>query len=177
MNDLFKGVCPVMNTPFLDNGDVDMNGIEKIIDYVIDAGCRSISIFALNSEPYKMTPKEKTRVIDTFLNSVGDRAYKLVGIVENSLRGAAELSVFAQKHGADGLILYPPSLVSPAGSQLLNHFKMIGQAVDCPIMIQDAPRTTGVAMSTQFLLDAFEEIGNFSFVKVECHCRSTRLPR
>jgi 4-hydroxy-tetrahydrodipicolinate synthase len=66
------------------------------------------------------------------------------------------------------VILYPPSLVPPGDRQLLNYFKTIASTVNVPIMIQDAPRTTGVTMSTAFLLSAFEKIENLKFAKIEC---------
>ena len=168
MSDLFKGVCPIVNTPFAENGDLDLESLGKIVDYTLGAGCKSIAIFGLNSEPHKMTYREKESVISAFLGFVGTRAQKLVGIVENSLRGAVELATLASKEGTDGVILYPPSLVPPGDRQLLNYFKTIASTVNVPIMIQDAPRTTGVTMSTAFLLSAFEKIENLKFAKIEC---------
>ena len=168
MSELFKGVCPVINTPFKENNQIDATGIRNIIEYVIDAGSDNISVFALNSEPHKMTLGEKADTIKLFLESVDKRVNTLVGIVENSLAGAIELAGLAGGGGADGIIIYPPSLVPASGGQLLNYFKAISETVDCPVMIQDAPKTTGVTMSTDFLLDVFDKIDNVSYVKVEC---------
>jgi 4-hydroxy-tetrahydrodipicolinate synthase len=80
----------------------------------------------------------------------------------------AEFRTNPEKLGANGIILYPPSLVTPADGQLLGYFKKIAEQVDLPVVIQDAPRTTGVSMSTEFILNAFDQIENFKFIKVEC---------
>ena len=168
MKELFKGVCPVINTPFDDNGNIDNDGIRRIIEYVLSAGSQNIAIFALNSEPHKMTMNEKADTIQLFLKTVKNRAHTLVGIVENSLHGAIELAGMAESQGADGIIIYPPSLVPASGNQLLSYFDMISNSVKCPVMIQDAPKTTGVSMSTSFLLNVFKQIDNVSYVKVEC---------
>lgn len=168
MNELFKGVCPVINVPFMEGGDLDPEGLGAVIEYVLQAGCSNVAVLALNSEPHKMTRAEKEVVISAFLDHVGKRANKLVGIVENSLRGAAELATLACRRGAEGIILFPPSLVPPSGDHLMAYFKSIAAEVDCRVMIQDAPRTTGVTMTTQFLLHTFHEIENFSYLKVEC---------
>jgi len=168
MDDLFKGVCPVINIPFLENCDLDLEGVARIVDYVVSAGCQNISVFAFNSEPHKMTCKEKEQVIKVFLDCVAKRANTLVGIVEYSLRGAIELASLASKGGADGVILFPPVPVIPSERQLLQYFKTIASDLSCPVVIQDAPRTTGVTMSTEFLLRTHNEIENFKFLKVEC---------
>lgn len=168
MNYKFKGVCPVINIPFFENGDIDFNGIESVIDFTLEQGCTSICVFAFNSEPHKMTTDEKKTVISFFLEKVNKRAETLVGLIENSIRGVIELGITAKQGGADGVILYPPALSTPNGKSLLNYFKTIADAVDIPVMIQDNPRSTGVNMSIEFLVEAFNAIDQFNYLKVEC---------
>lgn len=165
---MFKGVCPVINVPFNENGSVDFVGIESVIDYTLDQGCESICLFAFNSEPHKMTTDEKKEVIHYFLKSVNHRAQTLIGLIENSIAGVIELGITAKNSGADGVILYPPALATPSGKGLINYFKIISEAVQLPVMIQDNPRSTGVQMSTEFLVEAYKEIEQFQYLKVEC---------
>lgn len=164
----FKGVCPVINVPFFENGEVDYKGMDSVINYTINKGCKSLCVFAFNSEPHKMTNDEKKKVIKYFLSSVGKRAETLVGLIENSIGGVIELGLTAKENGADGVILYPPALSTPSGNALLDYFKEIADAIDIDVMIQDNPRSTGVTMSFEFLLDAFNSIKQFKYLKVEC---------
>lgn len=164
----FQGVCPVINIPFFSNGDIDYEGMKNIINYTIKKGCKSICVFAFNSEPHKMTTDEKKRVIKYFLNTVGERAESLVGLIDNSIQGVIELGLTAKENGADGVILYPPALSTPTGNELLNYFKTISDAIDIDVMIQDNPRSTGVTMSLEFLVEAFNSIKQFNYLKVEC---------
>jgi 4-hydroxy-tetrahydrodipicolinate synthase len=168
MSEIFKGVCPVINTPFNEHGDIDYDSLQNIIEYVLRAGCRSISLYAFNSEPHKMTLAEKQSVTEFFLRAVDSRAKTLVGIIENSLRQAIEQAQRARSHKADALIVYPPTFFPPAEPKILEYFRTIASELDCPLMIQDAPRSTGVTMSVEFLLKAFEEIESIQAVKVEC---------
>jgi 2-keto-3-deoxy-L-arabinonate dehydratase len=177
MSELFKGVCPVINTPFTEDNQIDAPGIANIIEYVIASGSDSIAIFALNSEPHKMTLPEKAKTIQHFLETVDKRVDTLVGIVENSLHGAIELAELANQNGADGIIIYPPSLVPASGEQLFKYFEAIACAVDCPVMIQDAPKTTGVSMTASFLMDVYKKIENVSYVKVECPLPVIKIAR
>jgi len=164
----FKGVCPVINIPFFENGDIDFKGIESVINFTLKQGCTSICVFAFNSEPHKMTTDEKKMVIKFFLEKVNKRAETLVGLIENSIGGVIELGLTAKHFGADGVILYPPALSTPNGNDLLNYFKTIADAVDIDVMIQDNPRSTGVNMSLEFLAEAVNSIKQFKYLKVEC---------
>ena len=164
----FRGVCPVMNLPFTEDGTIDYEDMAKEAEMLISAGCGSICLFAFNSEPHKLSFDEKLETIGRFLEIIGGRVQTLIGVIENSISGCRQLAQAAEKGGADGIILYPPSLSTPAGESLLNYFKEIAGSVKIDVMIQDNPRSTGVSMTTDFLLKAFEEIENFNYLKVEC---------
>lgn len=168
MNELFKGVCPVINVPFNENEEVDYKGLEKLIDFSYDSGCKSLCLFAFNSEPHKIGFNEKKDIIKAFIKNSAGRMLTLIGIVENSLTDCIELAKHSEKCGADGLILYPPALSTPSGDQLCNYFKKIADSVNIAIMIQDNPRSTGVSMSLEFLIDTYKKISNFRHLKVEC---------
>ena len=165
---MFEGVCPVVNVPFHEDYTIDFEGLESIVAYCIKQGCKSICLFAFNSEPYKLSFHEKKKTMRAFLNDTDRGVETLVGIVENSAADCIALGKYAGKHGADGVVLYPPALSTPQGASLTAYFKTIAEAVDLPVMIQDNPRSTGVAMSLDMLLSAFEQIAQFQHLKVEC---------
>ena len=165
---MFNGVCPVVNVPFNEDYSVDFKGLEKTVKYVIDEGCGSVCLFAFNSEPYKLSFAEKEETIEKFLKYADGKIETLIGIVENSEADCIELGKCAKKNGADGIILYPPALSTPQGDALVDYFKTIAEAVDLPVMIQDNPRSTGVTMSLEMLVNAYKDIEKFKYLKVEC---------
>lgn len=175
MNYMFKGVCPVINVPFSENEEIDFEGLESIIEFSLKQGVKSLCIFAFNSEPHKMTAEEKKRTISFFLEKVNKRAETLVGLIDNSIKAVSELGLTAKAGGADAVILYPPALSTPSGGNLLNYFKTIADTVGLPVMIQDNPRSTGVTMSTEFLLEAFNTIESFNYLKVECPIATRKM--
>lgn len=168
MKEFFKGVCPVINVPFDAAGEIDYEGMRSVVEYTLGEGCTSLAVFAFNSEPHKMTYSERAEAVAEFMKIAGGRADTLVGVIENSIKGGIEFASLVQEKGGNGVILYPPSLSTPAGEKLLLYFKSIAAAVKIPVMIQDNPRSTGVTMTTDFLVRAYEEIENFEYVKVEC---------
>lgn len=177
MKNYFEGVCPVVNVPFKEDYRVDLAGLNNIIDFCLREGCKSVCLFAFNSEPHKMSDAEKRETIAAFLKHLNGRAKALIGIVENSITGCISLAQYAEDNGADGIILYPPALSTPRGDALLDYFKQIADSVNIDVMIQDNPRSTGVTMSFEFLLDAFKRIENFRHLKVECPIPIRKLKR
>ena len=165
---MFNGVCPVVNVPFNEDYSVDFKGLENIVKYVISEGCGSVCLFAFNSEPYKLSFAEKEETIRRFLSCAEGKIETLIGIVENSEADCIELGKCAKENGADGIILYPPALSTPQGDALVDYFKTISEKVDLPVMIQDNPRSTGVTMSLEMLVNAFKDIEQFKYLKVEC---------
>jgi len=164
----FQGVCPVINLPFDQDNAIDYDGMAAVIEKSIADGCESLCLFAFNTEPHKLTTQEKKDTIVKFLDITKGRVSTLVGIVENAIFGCIELAQLVESNGGDGIILYPPALSTPSGQVLLNYFKAIAQSVDIAVMIQDNPRSTGVQMPMELLLDAYRSIDNFNYIKVEC---------
>ncbi len=75
-----------------------------------------------------------------------------------------ELSKFAEKAGADGLLITPPYYYKPNEEELFNHFKLISRAVSIPIMLYNNPWTTGVYVRPQLLVRMANE-GIIQYVK------------
>ena len=168
-------VCPVVNVPFDSHGDIDFPGLNAVIDYTLNQGIDSLCLFAFNSEPHKMTDAEKRRVIPAFLQAVAGRAFTVVGLIENSLRGCMELAKLAEDNGCDALILYPPSAGTPAAPALMDFFRKIASSTPLPVMLQDNPRSTGVTMSADFLANLRKTIPNFRYLKVECPMPTAKI--
>ena len=175
MEQKLTNVCPVVNVPFCENGDIDLEGFHKVIEYTLDQGVKSLALFAFNSEPHKMTLKEKCGLIPEFIRAVGNRAFALVGLIDNAMSGCMELARLAEQSGANGLILYPPSIATPGIDGLTDFFREIAAATSLPVMLQDNPRSTGVSMSADFLAALPDKIPNFRWLKVECPFPSAKI--
>jgi 4-hydroxy-tetrahydrodipicolinate synthase len=69
--------------------------------------------------------------------------------------------------GADALMVLPPYLVKPSAAGLLDYYLRIAEAVDIPIMIQDAPQLTGVAMNPALWVKLANQSEHIRYVKAE----------
>src|SRR6476469_1080301 len=103
------GVIPILVTPFDDHGRIDVDSLQNLVDFTIDAGVHALGI-ALGSEIYKFTEAERALVIRTVI----DRAAGRVPVIVNTGAPATDLAVLftrqAQEWGARAVMCTPPGI-------------------------------------------------------------------
>lgn len=173
----YRGVFPVAPTIFSDNGDLDLEGQKRAIDFMIEAGSDGICILANFSEQFLLTDAERDTVMQTVLDHVAGRVPVIVTTSHFSTRICADRSKRAEAAGAAMVMIMPPFFgatlrVSEAG--IYDFFRIVSDSIDIPIMIQDAPMA-GTNMSPAFLARMAKEIANVSYFKIEVPGTANKL--
>lgn len=173
----YRGVYPVAPTIFNDNGQLDLDGQKRAIDFMIDAGSDGICILANFSEQFLLTDAERDAVMHTVLDHVAGRVPVIVTTSHFSTDICADRSKRAQEAGAAMVMIMPPFFgatlrVSEPG--IYEFFRRVSDAIDIPIMIQDAPMA-GTSMSPAFLALMAKEIANVSYFKIEVAGTANKL--
>ena len=57
-----KGICPILPTPFLDNGEVDYESLKNLVEFMLAAGVSGIALFGNASEAFALTQSEKAKI-------------------------------------------------------------------------------------------------------------------
>src|SRR4030081_221845 len=174
---ILHGVLPIAPTPFDEFDEVDYNGQKRVIDFLIDAGVDGICILANYSEQFALTDEERERLMTLSLEHVAGRVPVIVTTSHYSQRVAAERSRRAQQAGAAVVMLMPPyhgATIRPDESDIFDFFRGVAEAIDIPIMIQDAP-VSGVSLSAAFLARLAREIDLVQYVKVEVAGAAAKL--
>jgi 2-keto-3-deoxy-L-arabinonate dehydratase len=165
----YAGVFPIAPTTFDDNGDVDLESQKRAIDFMIDAGVNGICILANYSEQFAITDDERETLSTTILDHVAGRVPIIVTTTHFSTRIAAERSRRAQAAGAKMVMLMPPyhgATIKADDAGVADYFRAVADAIDIPIMIQDAP-VSGVSLSVDLLAKLAREIPQVSYIKAE----------
>jgi len=173
----YRGVFPVAPTIFDDSGKLDLEGQKRAIDFMIDAGSHGICILANFSEQFLLTDAERETVMTTVLDHVAGRVPVIVTTSHFSTEICAERSRRAEAAGAAMVMIMPPFFgatlrVSEAG--IYEFFRRVSDAIDIPIMIQDAPMA-GTFLSAPFLARMAKEIANVSYFKIEVPGTASKL--
>ena len=172
----YAGVFPIAPTPFHENGDLDLDGIRRVLDCMIDQGVDGICILANFSEQFLLTDAERDTLTDLCLQHVAGRVTMIVTTSHFSTRVAAERARKAARGGADMLMLMPPyhGIGLRADERgMIEHFAAVAEA-GIPIMVQDAP-LSGVALPVPFLLRLAQEVPLVRYLKIEVAGTAAKL--
>ena len=177
MNIPLTGAMPIAPTPFTASGDLDLPGMRRVLDCMVDQGVDAICILANYSEQFLLTDAERSALLDACLGHVGGRVPVIVTCSHFSTRIAGERAQAAAKAGASMLMLMPPYhgvglRADEAG--MLAHFAHVAQASGLPIMVQDAP-LSGVALSVPFLVRLAREVPGVRYFKIEVPGTAAKL--
>lgn len=172
-----RGVFPVVPTIFHDDGSVDLDGQRRAVDFMIDAGSEGVCILANFSEQFVLSDEERETLMTAILAHVAGRVPVIVTTTHFSSRVAAERSRRAQDAGAAMVMLMPPyhgATIRVGEAGIFDFFRVVSDAIDIPIMIQDAP-VAGTPLSAPFLARMAREIGNVSYFKIETAQAAAKL--
>src|SRR4029453_5760374 len=143
------GIHPIAPTPFCDNGDLDLPGMRRVLDCMIDQGVDGICILANYSEQFLLTDAERSTLLDLCLSHVAGRVPVIVTCSHFSTRIAGERAKAAAQAGAAMLMLMPPyhgTGLRAEEAGMGEHFLHVAEMSSLPLMVQDAP-LSGVPLS------------------------------
>ena len=162
-----RGIVPIVNTPFHDDGTIDLESQRRLVSFLVESGAHALGLFGNASEGYTLTEDERRVLLRAIVEEVDGRVPLVVSSGHTGTDAAVWLSKQAQDAGAAALMVLPPYYMKTDGDGLLHYFDAISKAVRIPIMVQDAPAMTAVAMSPELIAKLGREIEHVTLVKVE----------
>jgi len=140
---LFTGVCTAMVTPFLDD-KVNYSIMELLLRRQIEAGIQAVVIAGTTGESATLTDEEKITLFHRCKSYAGDQCLIIAGTGSNNTSHAIEMSIAAQKAGADALLIVSPYYNKATPEGLIAHYLAICKHVSIPIIIYNVPGRTGL---------------------------------
>jgi len=146
-NHSFIGSNVALITPMLDDGAVDYDALNHLIDFHIDSGTSSIVSVGTTGESATVGVKEHLKIIDHTVKYAAKRIPIIAGTGANSTSEAIELTQEAKNLGADACLLVTPYYNKPTQEGLFQHFKLIAESVNIDQILYNVPGRTAVDMS------------------------------
>ncbi len=143
MNFKLKGSMPALITPFDSNLNLDEESLKKFVDYQIENGSHALVPCGTTGESPTMSHSEHQRVLEIVVDQTNGRVPVIAGAGSNSTSEAISLTKHANDIGADAVLSIIPYYNKPTQEGLIQHFKMIVEKVDIPIIIYNSPSRTG----------------------------------
>ncbi len=166
---IYTGIWPVAPTPFRDDGTLDLDGMKRVLDLIIDQGVDGICILANFSEQFLISDAEREILTRLCLEHVAGRVPVIVTISHFATPIVVERARFAKALGADIVMMMPPyhgALLKGNAQQTFEQFQAVGE-VGIPIMVQDAP-LSGVDLPVPLLVKMAQQIEMLKLFKIEC---------
>lgn len=163
---IFKGAGVAIVTPFHEDGSVNYEAFEKLIEQQIAGGTDAIIVCGTTGEASTLTHEEHLDVIRYCVKVVNKRIPVIAGTGSNCTETAIYLSKEAEKAGVDGLLLVTPYYNKCTQKGLYEHFKIVAESVKVPIILYNIPgRTGGVLIAPETIVRLCNEVENIVGVK------------
>lgn len=152
---MFRGSITALVTPFR-NGKVDEAAFTRFVDWQITEGTHGLVPVGTTGESPTLDHDEHKRVIELTVSTAKKRVPVIAGTGSNSTDEAVELSQYAEKVGADAVLIVTPYYNKPNQEGLYQHFKAINDAINIPIVIYNIPGRSIVDMSVATMARCYE---------------------
>jgi 4-hydroxy-tetrahydrodipicolinate synthase len=160
---MFTGSITALVTP-MRGGNLDEEAFRAFVDWQIAEGSHGLVPVGTTGESPTLSHDEHKRVVEVCIETVKGRVPVIAGAGSNNTREAVDLARFAEKAGADGVLVVTPYYNKPSQEGLYQHFKAINDAISIPIIIYNIPPRSVIDMSVETMARLFE-LKNIAGVK------------
>jgi 4-hydroxy-tetrahydrodipicolinate synthase len=157
---MFTGAMVALVTPF-QGGEIDFRTLDELVDFQLENGIDAISPCGTTGESPTLSHPEHKEVIERVVKAVGGNVPVIAGAGSNSTAEAIELTAFSKKVGADATLQVCPYYNKPTQEGFYQHFKVIAEEVDLPMVLYNIPGRcggTGLTVDTVVRLAEIENV-------------------
>ena len=156
MNLPLKGIIPPMITPLTEKGDLDTEGLERLIEHLIEGGVHGIFLLGTNGEGPSLTYTLRKELISKACKLIDKRVPVLVGITDTSFEGSIDIANYSKEAGADVVVLAPPYYFPISQEEMVEYLENLIPALPLPVMMYNMPSCTKMHLSVETVKRAKE---------------------
>lgn len=144
-----EGTIVAMITPFNSEDEVDQAGMRENINYLIDRGVEGVLAAGTTGESATITHLEQRKMIDILVDEVAGKVNAVAGAGSNSSKESLSLVKYAESAGADAALVITPYYNKPQQHGLYEHYKMLTENTDIPVIVYNVPSRTGTDIDVE----------------------------
>lgn len=163
----FRGVLPVLQTPFGEDESLDLESLAREVEDVARAGAGGVVFPGFASEWWKLGEEEIHAAAEVIARRRGPTLKAIFNVTAQSTRLAVEQARRFAALGADGLMCLPPFAVQPDAAGLAAHLRAVLAASEVPHAIQYAASLTGTQLGAELIRDLRREFPHLEAIKVD----------
>jgi 4-hydroxy-tetrahydrodipicolinate synthase len=161
---MFEGTFTALVTPFVQD-HLDEAAFARLIETQISAGITGVVPVGTTGESPTLNNEEHHHVIALAVKTVAGRCKVIAGTGSNSTAEAVNLTIEAERLGADAALIVAPYYNKPTQAGLLAHYGAIASAVKLPIMLYSIPGRCGIEIAVDTVVTLAQRHSNIVAIK------------
>jgi 4-hydroxy-tetrahydrodipicolinate synthase len=167
----FSGVITALVTPFKNDGSLDLNAFNKLLDLQKKSGIHGVVILGTTGENPTLNDEESQELVLNALEHRTNDFHVYVGTGTNDTKQTIDKSIKYSKlenglHKPDGIMVVTPYYNKPNAQHLVYHYREVFHAIqETPACVYNVPGRTGINMSAQTLVKIAQENPNMVAIK------------
>lgn len=148
-----RGTGVALVTPFKNNGDIDWEDLERIIEHVIGGGVEFLVSLGTTGESVTISDEEQRQILDFTIKVNRGRVPLVAGVFgSNNTRALVEKVRSFNFEGIDALLSSNPSYSKPGQEGIFQHYMALAEESPRPIIIYNVPSRTASNMTAETTL-------------------------
>jgi 4-hydroxy-tetrahydrodipicolinate synthase len=164
---MFKGVIPILATPFYDDERLDLESWQRLLEFMLALSMDGITVLGVLGESNRLHEGERQELIKGAVAVLKGRIPIIVGTSHSGTRVTAYLSRMAEDLGADAVMVTPAKEAVPNPDRIAEMYAQVADAVSIPVMLQDHPASSEVHLSVDLILRILRTVPSIGCVKEE----------
>jgi 4-hydroxy-tetrahydrodipicolinate synthase len=144
-----EGTTVAMVTPFTREDTVDEEGMRENMNYLLERGVNGLLAAGTTGESATITHQEQKKMMEILVDEVKGKVACVAGAGSNSSKEALGLVKHAEDVGADYALVITPYYNKPQSHGLYEHYKMLSESSNIPIIVYNVPSRTGTDIDVE----------------------------
>ena len=163
----FRGVFPVLVTPFAGDGSIDFPSLDRCVEFCITAGAGGLVTLVNASEFTTIADDERAAITRRVVDVAAGQVPVVVGVSSATARQAASHAAGARAAGADAVMAMAPIVRQATRAQVKDYFAAIASAAELPVFVQNYHGYPAAQLSTELVSELVSTIDGVDYVKEE----------
>ena len=152
-----RGIVPPMITPLSDRDTLDADGLQRLVEHLIDGGVHGLFILGSSGEAPSLSYRLRREVIQQVCTHVAGRLPVLVGVTDTSMQETLALAQYAADVGATAAVLAPPYYFPLNQTELTRYVRGVVAELPSPLVLYNMPRMTKVTFEPETVRQLLDE--------------------
>lgn len=139
-----QGSIAAVPTPLASDGAIDQDALKKIINHVVNGGCRGILVLGSSGEVAALSDKDRRQVVATAVDAAASRCSVIVGIASPSISGALDELVALDAAIVAAALVVPPFYGKLDQSEVESFYRILRDRSEIPLLGYNIPAFTGI---------------------------------